>query len=397
MIQVMDDKSLEMENRRLLEVIAEKDREIERLIKRENEFWITDAGRQRHTSGLPPDMVQMMETMDRVIGNDETLYRFTRLRRGEFEEALARFDKIVKNNPDAPHFRDDESKKSDAGNQCILHIRHTFLMSLIRRALNMPQFVLGEMFRIDQTTVSRYLKFVATHDDDTLLVTPHNITKLIKSTDTIEELKDVLPGRQGGEVIADGTLVETTRPQNSSEQKKQYSGKGKMFAISTTALINKHGYVVGITDSREGSCHDIRIFRENMPDFGTWLDKMQDSGTPKAERIQIIGDSGYQGLSKYFAGTDERVPYKKPKNKELSKTKRAYNKTHYTRRIKIENVFAHVKNWTRISGIYDGTTQEFNDDFNAICGMYNMRKMHRDGTYHIWKDKILRMESYKGT
>ena len=103
----------------------------------------------------------------------------TRLRRGEFEETLARFNKIVKNNPDAPHFRDDEHKKSDAGNQCMLHIRHTFLMSLMRRALNMPQFVLtrgvwtwrvlafmrralnmpqfvlGEMFRIDQITLSQ--------------------------------------------------------------------------------------------------------------------------------------------------------------------------------------------------------------------------------------------------
>ena len=77
-------------------------------------------------------MVQMMETMDRIIGDDEQLYRFTRFYRAKFEEALIRFDKIVKNNPNTPHFKDDESKKSNAGNQCSLHIRHTFLMSLIR-------------------------------------------------------------------------------------------------------------------------------------------------------------------------------------------------------------------------------------------------------------------------
>ncbi len=61
---------------------------------------------------------------------------------------------------------------------------------------------------------------MATHDDDVLLVTSHNITKLIESTKTIEELKEILPGRQGGEIIPDGTLVETTRPQNSTERKK---------------------------------------------------------------------------------------------------------------------------------------------------------------------------------
>ena len=65
-----------------------------------------------------------------------------------------------------------------------------------------------------------------------------------------------------------------------------------MFAISTTAIINKKGYVVGITQSKEGSCHDMRIFRENVPDFGRWLNKIQDGKTSK-ERIQIVEDSGY--------------------------------------------------------------------------------------------------------
>ena len=215
---------MEIENKKLLEVLANKDRDlikskrrIAELESRENKFWITDADKQRHTSGLPPDMVQMMKTIDRIIGDDEQLYRFTRLRRGEFKEALVRFDEITRNSPDAPRFRDGERKQSDARNQCILHIRHTFLMSLIRRALNMPQFVLGEMFRIDQTPVSRYLKFVTIHDDHTLLVTPHNITKLIKLIETTEELKDMLSGRQGGEIMVDGTLVETTRPQDNTE------------------------------------------------------------------------------------------------------------------------------------------------------------------------------------
>ena len=54
MIQIIDYTSLKIVNKRLLQVLAEKDREMDRLIKRENEFWITDAGKQRHTSGLPP-------------------------------------------------------------------------------------------------------------------------------------------------------------------------------------------------------------------------------------------------------------------------------------------------------------------------------------------------------
>ena len=64
MIQIMDDTSLEMKNRRLLEILAESDREIaelQGLIELEGKFWITDAGKQQYTSGLLPDMVQVME------------------------------------------------------------------------------------------------------------------------------------------------------------------------------------------------------------------------------------------------------------------------------------------------------------------------------------------------
>ncbi len=33
-------------------------------------------------------------------------------------------------------------------------------------------------------------------------------------------------------------------------------------------------------------------------------------------------------------------------------------------------------------------TEEFNVEFNGICGMYNKRKMWQDGTYQYWKNKI---------
>ena len=157
--------------------------------------------------------------------------RSTRLHRAEFEEALARFDKIVKNNLDVPHFRDDERRKSDACNQCSLHIRHAFLLLLVRRAHIIPQLILGTMFGIDQTTVSRYLQFGAKYDDDVLVVTPRNITKLISKSKTTKELKEILPDRQGGEIIPDGTLVKTTRPQNSTEQKSNTPARARCLPL----------------------------------------------------------------------------------------------------------------------------------------------------------------------
>ena len=102
----------------------------------------------------------------------------------------------------------------------------------------------------------------------------------------------------------------------------------------------------------------------SIPDLGSLLDQMYDAETPKAKRVQIICNSGYQGLKRYFPGADTIVPFEKPKGRKLSETEKEYNKTLSKR---IENAFARVKNWNLISGRYGGTAEEFNDDFNAIC------------------------------
>ena len=105
-------------------------------------------------------------------------------------------------------------------------------------------------------------------------------------------------------------------------------------------------------------------------------------------RIRLNLDGGYMGIQDYLLGVTAKVPHKKPKGGKLTATKKAQNKAHSKRRVPVENVFAHVKNWKRMSGRYDGTAEEFNVEFNGICGMYNKRKMWQDDTYQYWKDKI---------
>ncbi len=105
-------------------------------------------------------------------------------------------------------------------------MRHAFLLLLVRRAHIIPQLILGIMFGIDQTTVSHYLQLGAKYDDDIFVVTSRNIAKLTKSTKTTGELRDTA-WRQGGEIMPDGTLVETTRPEDSTERKKTILRQGQ--------------------------------------------------------------------------------------------------------------------------------------------------------------------------
>ena len=109
---------------------------------------------------------------------------------------------------------------------------------------------------------------------------------------------------------------------------------------------------------------------------------------PGNHRIRLNGDGGYTGIQDYLLGITAKLPHKKPKGSELTATQKAQNKAHSKKRVSVEHVLAHVKNWKRISGRYDGTAEQFNAEFNGICGLYNKRKMWADGTYQYWKDKI---------
>ncbi len=359
------------------------------MLVKEDSLWNTELGQKRHSSVLPTRLLHTHEMLEYIISNEKLIKALTRSTKEIFDNTLEDLLQIIKKSNDSPHFRDDQDRKEESGNQCKLYIRHFLLMTQVRKSQDWGQESLGVVFGIDQSTVSNYLKLATKYDDELYAVTPHNMTKYISTIKSKEEFKEIVPGRDGGEITIDGTLVETTRPEDKEEQKKQYSGKGKMFAINTAMMINKQNYILAISDSREGSCHDLTVLNQGLPDFGKWTDRMvTGKRIPSDSRIRLNLDRGYTGIQNYLRGVTAKIPHKKPKGKKLTATKKAQNKAHNKRRVPVENVFAHVKNWKRISGRYDGTAEEFNIEFNGICGMYNKRKMWQDGTYQYWKNKI---------
>lgn len=65
-------------------------------------------------------------------------------------------------------------------------------------------------------------------------------------------------------------------------------------------------------------------------------------------------------------------PYKKPKNGELSKRERAWNKRVSKKRVIIENAFAGVKRLKIMSDIFRNIKSGFSDNaFFVSCGLWN--------------------------
>ncbi|MCY4491454.1 MAG: hypothetical protein OXC46_08345, partial [Thaumarchaeota archaeon] len=78
-------------------------------------------------------------------------------------------------------------------------------------------------FDVDQSTVSRYLKFAKPLVEE-ILPTAKQMTGIIKSIKTKKEFEKLVPKST---LLPDGTEVSKERSQNKDERKASYSGKKK--------------------------------------------------------------------------------------------------------------------------------------------------------------------------
>ena len=334
--QAKENSRLEKENQRLKAKQAKENSRLEKenlrlktMLAKEDSLWNTELGQKRHSSVLPTRLLHTHEMLEYIISHEKMIKALTRSTKEIFDNTLEDLPQIIKKSNDSPHFRDDQNRKEESGNQCKLYIRHFLLMTQVRKSQDWGQESLGTFFGIDQSTVSNYLKLANKYDDELYAVTPRNMTKYISTIKSKEEFKEIVPGRDGGEITIDGTLVETTRPEDKEEQKKQYSGKGKMFAINTAMMINKQNYILAISDSREGSCHDLTVLNQGLPEFGKWTDRMvTGKRIPSDSRIRLNLDRGYTGIQNYLRGVTAKIRTKNPRAKSLPPPKR--HKTRHT-------------------------------------------------------------------
>ena len=158
-----------------------------------------------------------IEVLDGVISGESSLHSATLCSREEFRYILEQAGACAIASGNMPLFRDDESRTSDPGNRCKLRLRHTLLMSLMRKKDNSSQGTLQAIFGVDQTSVCRYLK-VMDRILAAVLPTAKNVSKEIAACETGEEFKRMVPGRAGA------TSPRTARTARCSAHQRRPSG-----------------------------------------------------------------------------------------------------------------------------------------------------------------------------
>ncbi len=96
--------------------------------------------------------------LEYIISDEKMIKALTRNIKEVFDDTRDDLSQIIEKSDDSPHFRDDQDRKEESGNQCKLYIRYFLLMTQVRKAQKWGQESLGTFFGIDQSTVSHYHK-----------------------------------------------------------------------------------------------------------------------------------------------------------------------------------------------------------------------------------------------
>jgi transposase len=86
--------------------------------------------------------------------------------------------------------------------------------------------------------------------------------------------------------------------------------------------------------------------------------------------IELLVDKGYQGIAAFH--DNSFIPFKKPKNGTLTESQRLFNRELAKLRIVIEYVFAKLKVFRILAGLYRNRWRRFGLRFNLIASLYNL-------------------------
>ena len=168
----------------------------------------------------------------------------------------------------------------------------------------------------------------------------------------VKNIKEVSPDIE--EVIIDATEVEI---QNIKREKNLYSGK-KKNSIKVQVVFNKQKNTILNIDFCAGAIHDFQLLKDSKINF--------------SDSTKVLVDKGYQGIAKLFSNIE--IGKKRSKNKSLSQEDKELNKLKSSKRIVIENLFAHLKKFSILANKFRSSINSFISKFKLISGFYNFEK-----------------------
>jgi len=158
--------------------------------------------------------------------------------------------------------------------------------------------------------------------------------------------------------IVDSTTIRIGKGKNN----KTYSGYKHHHGVKFQVVINDKNYIKAVSKAYPSSIHDKKIF---LSEYSNLTDKIN-------RNLSILGDKAYVGLFQSNIEVPSKrneFSYKKDKNKA-----KIENKNLSSKRIKIEHIFAKMKNFRILKRLNYYKIHKIEIFFNAIANIYNLSK-----------------------
>ena len=154
----------------------------------------------------------------------------------------------------------------------------------------------------------------------------------------------------------------TTLRIGKDKTKNSYSGYKHHYGVKFQVIVDDKSIIQNISKSYPSSIHNKKLFICEYKDLTNKIDK----------NLKILGDKGYAGLEEYQL----TIPIKRnereyKKDKTLAKMN---NQLISRKRIKIEHVFAYMKNFRILQRLNYYKTTKIELFFNSIANIYNLSK-----------------------
>ena len=258
----------------------------------------------------------------------------------------------------------ERKRKVGAGRPSILNTATQKVLFILYYLKNYPTYdVLGAVFGMTKTASHRNVQTYY----PLLMEALSRLGVLPKRTfSSVEEFRETLS--EVDEILIDVTERQIVRPKDRSQQKDHYSGKHKKHTVKTTVMSTSIRYVLYVGQTFSGHNHDYKMLKEEFAPDQAWF-----------KEIQVLADSGYQGITKDYEGENIQIPIKKPRkskknpNPTLTSEQRASNKGLSRRRIFIENAIGGMKRFNILVNRFRNRIKDFFNDVIVLCaGLWNL-------------------------
>lgn len=240
--------------------------------------------------------------------------------------------------------------------------------------LHVPQTVVGLMFGLTQSDISRDLRRLLPLIR-TVLPCPE-VWEVIEEDQPVRNLPQVTPEQlTDGRALVDATEQRVSRPSDNETRKQYYSGKKKAFTLKTQLVTDGNHHIVAISEAVPGAEHD-----KKLSDDVQTIERLPDG-------CEADADKGYQGMAEQVSlvtirnaetGMEQQVPrltvqtpFKKPKGKELTTEQKTFNQQLGSIRVRVEHCIGWAKNWAILATRFRCAKSIYTSVMQTICGLVN--------------------------